>query len=67
MANIRVKNNNSYQNLKKYLFLVSGHSGDEENGVKDSLKILLVNHRKCLNVGSICTHMETLLERVKTM
>ena len=40
---------------------------DDERGVKESLKHLLVMHRKCKKIGTVCEHLENLLEIVKQM
>jgi hypothetical protein len=65
LANIRVKNCLFYNHFKQYLCKLSGFVGDEEVGVKASLKHLLILHRKCGENGDICCHMETLLDKIK--
>ena len=65
MANLRLKNEQCYTNVKTQLSQCSRSLAGEEKGVKNSIKLLLFEHRKCRKTGGVCPHMEALLERVK--
>lgn len=65
MVNIRLKNQGCYHTIKGQLCQISGFIGDEERGMKESLKTLLINHRRCLASRAICPHLETLLSHIK--